>query len=60
MRMHTMTPEALHHNTALKKIVLAGNNIGDVGAAALAEASEQIFRICITICTLRVWCLPNS
>ena len=58
--MHTMTSEALRHNTALQKIELGNNQIGDAGATALAEASEQIFRICITICTLRVWCLPNS
>ena len=52
MRMHTMTPEALHHNTTLETIVLAGNEIGDAGATALAEASEQIFIICMIIYTL--------
>ena len=47
MRMHTMTPEAIRHNTSLKEIWLGSNQIGDVGATALAEASEQIFIICI-------------
>ena len=52
MRVHTMTPEALRHNTSLTTIGLGGNNIGDVGARALAEASEQILIICIIIYTL--------
>ena len=52
MRMHTMTPEALRHNTSLKTIWLSGNEIGDAGAAALAEASEQILILCIIIYTL--------
>jgi len=47
-----MTPEALRHNTSLTTIGLGGNNIGDVGARALAEASEQIFIICVIIYTL--------
>ena len=53
MRTHTMTPEALRHNLTLQKIWLGGNQIGDVGATALAEASEQIFIICMIIYTLR-------
>ena len=52
MRVHTMTPEALRHNTALEKIWLNSNEIGDAGATALAEASEQIFIICMIIYTL--------
>ena len=52
MRVHTTTPEALHHNTSLKEIRLSSNKIGDVGATALAEASEQILIICIIIYTL--------
>ena len=52
MRTHTMTPEALRHNSTLQKIWLSSNNIGDVGAAALAEASEQICIICTIIYTL--------
>ena len=52
MRMHTMTPEALHHNTTLQEILLGGNEIGDAGATALAEASEQICIICTIIYTL--------
>ena len=52
MRTHTMTPEALRHNSTLQKIDLDVNQIGDVGATALAEASEQIFIICMIIYTL--------
>ena len=52
MRMHTMMPEAISHNSTLKTIWLNSNNIGDVGATALAEASEQIFIICMIIYTL--------
>ena len=52
MRMHTTKPEALRHNTSLKEIRLGLNNIGAVGARALAEASEQIFIICMIIYTL--------
>ena len=52
MRMHITTPEALRHNTSLTTIVLYNNKIGDAGATALAEASEQIFIICIIIYTL--------
>ena len=52
MRMHTTTPEAIRHNTSLKEIWLDANQIGDVGATALAEASEQIFIICMIIYTL--------
>ena len=52
MRMHTTMPEAISHNSTLKKIWLNGNNIGDVGATALAEASEQICIICTIIYTL--------
>ena len=47
-----MTSEALRHNTSLKEIVLAENNIEDAGATALAEASEQICIICTIIYTL--------
>ena len=52
MRVHTMTPEALRHNTASnwKEIGLQGNNIGDAGAMALAEASEQMPIIYIFEC----------
>ena len=50
--MHTTMPEAISHNSTLKTIWLNGNNIGDVGATALAEASEQIFIICMIIYTL--------
>ena len=50
--MHTTKPEALRHNTSLKEIRLGLNNIGAVGARALAEASEQIFIICMIIYTL--------
>ena len=52
MRMQTMTPEALRHNTALQQIGLADNQIGNAGATALAEASEQICIICTIIYTL--------
>ena len=52
MRMHTTMPEAIRHNSTLKTIVLAGNNIEDAGATALAEASEQICIICTIIYTL--------
>ena len=52
MRMHTTTPEAIRHNASLKEIRLGANQIGDVGATALAEASEQILIICIIIYTL--------
>ena len=52
MRMHTTTPEAIRHNASLKDIRLGANQIGDVGATALAEASEQILIICIIIYTL--------
>ena len=52
MRMHTTTPEAIRHNASLKEILLGINQIGDVGATALAEASEQILIICIIIYTL--------
>ena len=52
MRMHTTMPEAISHNSTLKTIWLNSNNIGDVGATALAEASEQIFIICMIIYTL--------
>ena len=52
MRVHTMMPEALRHNTALQQIWLDNNKIGDAGATALAEASEQIFIICMIIYTL--------
>ena len=47
MRVHTMMPEALRHNTTLETIWLNSNEIGDAGATALAEASEQISIICI-------------
>ena len=52
MRMHTTMPEAISHNSTLKTIWLNSNNIGDVGATALAEASEQIFIICMIFYTL--------
>ena len=52
MRTHTMTPEALRHNSTLQAIELRDNRIGDVGATALAEASEQICIICTIIYTL--------
>ena len=52
MRVHTTTPEAIRHNTSLKEIGLSGNKIGDAGATALAEASEQICIICTIIYTL--------
>ena len=42
MRMQTMTPEALRQNTALKKIWVRFNRIGDEGAKALAEANEHM------------------
>ena len=48
MLMHTMTPEALHHNKTLQEIYLGGNEIKDAGAAALAEASEQMPMIYIS------------
>ena len=33
--------EAIRHNTSLKEIRLGGNQIGDVGATALAEAERD-------------------
>jgi hypothetical protein len=42
MRMRTMTPEALRHNSTLTTIWLTTNKIGDEGAKALAEATEQM------------------
>ena len=52
MRMHTTMPEAIRHNTSLTTIRLDSNKIEDAGATALAEASEQIFIICMIIYTL--------
>ena len=52
MRMHITTPEAIRDSASLKEIRLGANQIGDVGATALAEASEQILIICIIIYTL--------
>ena len=43
--LYAMMPEALKVNTILTTINLYQNNIGDDGAAALAQVLEQMFML---------------